>query len=109
MSVYDLFKAYDKNKNFRLSAEEIAFAVKKDLKVEMIQDEITALNDYFMAKYKHKQIKVNEFHDLLSTKFERKHDQAEAKKSLQDIKGRLSNLNKPVEQLLMDYNPETTD
>ena len=58
-------------------------------KIKMDADEVKIMRDYFMNKYKTKEISKTAFTELLKTKFETKHDKHEAKKSLKDVKHKL--------------------
>jgi len=89
VNVNKIFKDYDKNHNGRLSAEELANAMLTDYGIKMQEDEIKGIRDYFMNKYKSKEIPNSAFTELLNTKFEKKTDAAEARKSLYDIRNRL--------------------
>jgi hypothetical protein len=55
----------------------------------MEEDEVKIMRDYFLNKYKSKEISKTAFTELLKTKFERKHDVAEARKALYDVKHKL--------------------
>ena len=55
----------------------------------MEADEVKIMRDYFMNKYKSKEISKTAFTELLKTKFENKHDAAEARKALYDVKHKL--------------------
>jgi len=57
--------------------------------IKMDADEVKIMRDYFMNKYKAKEISKTAFTELLKTKFETKHDKHEAKKSLKDVKHKL--------------------
>jgi hypothetical protein len=85
----DLFDRYDKNKNKRLSPEELASALEKDMRIFMQPDEIKAIKEYF--KNRHNTIEISEldFISLLSMKFIRAFDESEAKRALAIIKQRV--------------------
>lgn len=90
----------------RLSPEEIAQALMTDYQIRLQDDEIRALRDYFMNKYKTREISQTAFFELLQTKFERKSDPAEARKALHDIKGKLEMEKKSPKGLIAEFNQE---
>lgn len=51
-----LFDRYDKNHNGRLSAEELRDALLKDYSIRLQEDELQVIKDYFINKYKSKEI-----------------------------------------------------
>lgn len=57
--------------------------------IKMQEDEIKGIRDYFINKYKSKEIPKSAFIELLATKFEKKSDAAEGRKALYDIRNRL--------------------
>lgn len=90
VNVNQLFDKYDKNRNMRLSPEELSAALMQDYQIRLQDDEVRAIRDYFMNKYKTKEISKSAFNELLSTDFKtQKCDTAEARKSLYDVRGRL--------------------
>lgn len=83
----ELFDRYDKNRNGRLSAEELRDALFNGGKgIKLSEEDIQMIKDYFRAKTRTEQINKNDFLELMSRQFERKFDQMAAKKSLSDIK-----------------------
>ena len=73
-----LFDTYDANKNGRLSAEELAKALLLDQKIQLSDDEIQVIKEYFKNKHNTLEIKKMDFIDLINTKFERHFDSEEA-------------------------------
>lgn len=51
VNVAQLFEKYDKNQNKRLSAEELAYALAKDLNIHLTDDETGAIKEYFKNKH----------------------------------------------------------
>ena len=82
VNVSQLFDRYDTNGNGRLSAEELARAFKNDFNLSLQDDEIVTIKEYFKAKHKSTEIGKLDFIDLIQSKFVRKFDIEEAKKSL---------------------------
>jgi Ca2+-binding EF-hand superfamily protein len=84
-----LFEKYDKNHNRRLSADELASALQKDMKIVLAEDEIMAIRQYFKNRHNSTEIGELDFIALINTKFERVFDEPEAKRSLALIKQRV--------------------
>lgn len=84
-----LFDKYDENKNGKLSAEELADALKKDQKLILMDDEIQIFKEYFKQHYKTTEIYKSDFIKMLETKFERKADADHAKKALALLREKL--------------------
>jgi Ca2+-binding EF-hand superfamily protein len=82
VNVSQLFDKYDTNGNGRLSVEELARAFKNDFNFSLQDDEIVTIKEYFRAKHKSAEIGKLDFIDLLQSKFVRKFDPEDAKKSL---------------------------
>lgn len=51
VNVAELFEKYDKNQNRRLSAEELANALLKDMKIQLAEDEVAAIKEYFRSRH----------------------------------------------------------
>jgi Ca2+-binding EF-hand superfamily protein len=64
-NVAAVFDNYDRNKNGRLSAEELRDALQKDFSISLEQDEVKGITDFFVNKYKTKEISKTAFIDLL--------------------------------------------
>lgn len=84
-----LFATIDKNHNGRMSAEELAKGMYQEYQIKMQDDEIKGISQYFINKYKSKEIPKSAFIELLQTKFEKKSDAAEARKALYDVRNKL--------------------
>mmetsp|Transcript_46373 Transcript_46373/g.61418 ORF Transcript_46373/g.61418 Transcript_46373/m.61418 type:complete len:136 (+) Transcript_46373:2589-2996(+) len=85
LNLGELFDRYDKNRNGRLSVEELREALSK-AGIKIGQDDMAMIRDYFLAKTRTEQINKTDFIELMNTNFERKFDQQAARKSLSDIK-----------------------
>ena len=81
----ELFDRYDTNRNGLISAEELRDGLVK-AGIRMSDDDVAMIKEYFRAKTRREQIGKQDFLALLGTTFERKFDQAAARKSLSDIK-----------------------
>jgi hypothetical protein len=66
-----LFDKYDKNKNQRLSAEELADALEKDMHIKMAVEDIAAIRNYFKNRHNSNEIDLLNFMDLIHSKFTR--------------------------------------
>jgi len=84
-----LFDKYDQDKNFRLSAKEIAEAFRIDYKINLTKEEIETLEEYFKNKYNVTEIHRRDFFELVATKFERKVDEVEARASLSALRQKM--------------------
>lgn len=80
-----LFDGIDTNRNGLISAEELRDGLVK-AGIRMSDDDVAMIKEYFRAKTRREQIGKQDFLALLGTTFERKFDQAAARKSLSDIK-----------------------
>ena len=80
-----LFDGIDTNRNGLVSAEELRDGLVK-AGIRMSDEDVAMIKEYFRAKTRREQIGRQEFLALLGTTFERKFDQAAARKSLSDIK-----------------------
>ena len=69
VNISQLFDKYDLNKNGKLSAEELAKALKNDFNISLVEEEIQTIKDYFKAKHKSLEIRKLDFIDLLNFKF----------------------------------------
>ena len=75
----------------------------------MEADEVKIMRDYFMNKYKSKEISKTAFTELLKTKFENKHDKAEARKALYDVKHKLEVMKMTPMKLIEQVNIHRED
>ena len=89
VNLSDLFDRYDRNKNKSLSAEELATALEKDMRIVMQPDEVKAIKEYFKNRHNSSEINELDFISLLSMKFVRVFDESEAKRALSIIKQRV--------------------
>ena len=80
-----LFDRYDTNRNGLISAEELRDGL-ATAGIRMSDDDVAMIKEYFRVKTRREQINRQDFLTLMSTTFERKFDQAAARKSLSDIK-----------------------
>ncbi|CDW85652.1 protein fantom [Stylonychia lemnae] len=107
VNINELFVKYDENKNQRLSAEELATALRKDFSYIMMDDEIQTIKEYFLNKFKSYEIFKQDFFDLLSTKFDNTSDQTEATESMKLLRIKFAQItNKTPSQLLNQFNFE---
>jgi Ca2+-binding EF-hand superfamily protein len=105
-----LFDLYDKNKNKRLSAEELSSALSKDMKINLAEDEVKALKDYFRNRHGSTEIGELDFMSLLSMKFQRLFDEPEAKRALAIIKQRIYNaIGKTAKMICKEFDVEGID
>ena len=101
-----LFDKYDRNKNLKLSAEELRDAFATDHGINLHDDEVRAIKDYFVNKFRAPQITKQAFIELLQTKFEVKSDSSEARKCLVDIRNKLEVMKKTPQRLLQEFNTD---
>ena len=71
MNVPQLFDKYDKNKNQRLSPEELAEALERDMHIQLSKEDIAAIRNYFKNRHNSNQIDLMNFMDLIHHKFTR--------------------------------------
>jgi Ca2+-binding EF-hand superfamily protein len=95
-----LFDKYDKNKNQRLSAEELKDALNEDHGIVLHEEEVRTVKEYFVNKYRSQQISKQAFVELLTTKFEKKSDGVEARKCLVDVRNKLEMMKKTPQRFL---------
>ena len=109
-NVAAVFDNYDRNKNGRLSAEELRDALQKDFSISLEQDEVKGITDFFVNKYKTKEISKTAFIDLLlNSQFKNKADAQEARKSLYDLKQRFETTKTTPQRFLQEANPEKSE
>jgi Ca2+-binding EF-hand superfamily protein len=110
INISELFEKYDKNKNRRLSAEELARALKNDMRIELIDEEINAIKDYFKNRHNTSEIGELDFIGLLNMKFLRQFDEPEAKRALALIKQRIYvALGKTAKAICKEFDVEGLD
>ena len=73
LNLNDLFDRYDKNHNGRLDVDELRAALKL-AKINIDDDDMQILREYFRAKDRSGKIKKADFIALMTTTFERKID-----------------------------------
>ena len=103
VNLSELFEKYDKSKNKKLSAEELAQALKNDMKMELATEEVKAVKEYFKNKHNSVEISELDFISLMNMKFARQFDEAEAKRALIIIKQRI---NKNAKMICRDFDVE---
>ena len=86
VKIPELFDRYDRNKNGRLSADELASALEKDMHITMEKEDVQAIADYFKNRHNSTEIGALDFMTLMNMKFTRVFDENEAKRSLALIK-----------------------
>ena len=69
VNISELFEKYDRNKNRRLSAEELAKALRNDMRIELNDEEINAIKEYFKNRHNTNEIGELDFIGLLNMKF----------------------------------------
>jgi Ca2+-binding EF-hand superfamily protein len=106
VNIPTLFDKYDKNKNQRLSAEELRDALNDDHGIILQDEELRTVKEYFMNKYRSQQISKQAFVELLTTKFEMKSDGVEARKCLVDVRNKLDAIKKTPQRFLQEFNTE---
>ena len=84
-NVGEIFEKIDKNRNGRISAEELSSALNK-IGIKVLTDDIIVIKDYFRAKTQHAEVNKTEFITLMNKNYERKFDKRAAEKSLSDIR-----------------------
>lgn len=104
----ELFDRYDQNKNGTLSAEELAVAIKKDLKTQLSDEEVLIMKQYFVDKTRRVEIMKSAWIDLVNTKFENVVDQGSARESLSSLKKKFSTGNDSAANVLRAYQIEST-
>ena len=103
-----LFDKYDKNRNGRLSAEELADALRQDMNIQLQEDEVAGVKEYFKNKYGTLEINKCDFIEMLKAKFERKCDAEDAKKALALVKQRMTTVGKTPMQVMNTFDMEKT-
>jgi Ca2+-binding EF-hand superfamily protein len=71
VNVGAMFQEYDTNNNGRLSAEEIKIAMKKHVQINLGDNEVKLLRDFFVSKYRTPEIKSTHFETLINSQFKR--------------------------------------
>jgi len=111
VNIGDLFEKADRDKNYQISAQEMAEAISNSsggkIKLELV--EIKLIDDYFLNRFNHKQLTRAEFIELMSTKFNNKHDEGEARKSLATLKQKCDNMKINIQKHLMEHNAEKAE
>jgi len=71
VNVGELFEKADIDKNFHISAEEIALAIRDSSQGNIILEraEIKLIEDFLLNRFNHKQITRAEFFGMMNTKF----------------------------------------
>lgn len=111
VNIGDLFEKADKDKNYHISAEEMATAIVDSSggKIRLERVEVKLIDDYFQNRFNHRQLSRAEFIELMTTKFQNKHDEAEARKSLAIIKQKCDNARININKHLMEHNSEKAE
>ncbi len=84
-NVGEIFSKIDKNRNGRVSAEELGSALNK-IGIKVLTDDLIVIKDYFRAKTQHEEVNKTEFIALMNKNYERKFDKRAAELSLSDIR-----------------------
>jgi Ca2+-binding EF-hand superfamily protein len=103
VNISDLFEKYDKNKNKRLSTQELATALGNDMRINLTEEEIQAIKDYFKNKHNSTEIGELDFITIMNMKFSRQFDEPEAKRALLIIKQRSG---KSTKMICREYDVE---
>ena len=103
VNISDLFEKYDKNKNKRLSAQELAVALRNDMRIDLTEEEVQAIRDYFKNKHNSNEIGELDFITLMNMKFTRQFDEGEAKRAMVIIKQRVG---KTAKMICRDFDVE---
>ena len=69
----EMFDKYDKNRNGRLSVEELKDGLNR-AGIKIGDEDTSMIREYFRAKTRYEQINKNDFIELMNTNFERKFD-----------------------------------
>ena len=86
-----IFSAYDKDKNSKLSVEELQAAMAKQ-GINLGIEEVQMMKDYFKNMYGSTEVSKNAFIELLGTKFVREFDEKKARKSLKDLNAKVDEM-----------------
>jgi len=106
LTVDEIFSIYDQNNNQMLSAEELQAAVKGEMSIVLTKDEVSTMQEFFMAKYKRNQVRQSEFRDLLEKKTVRQYRPKEAKQVLAKMRNKFSKSgNETIEKYLNNFGP----
>lgn len=106
LTVDEIFSIYDQNNNQMLSAEELQAAVKGEMSIVLTKDEVSTMQEFFMAKYKRNQVRQSEFRDLLDKKTVRQYRPKEAKQVLAKMRNKFSKSgNETIEKYLNNFGP----
>ena len=62
-----MFSKYDTTKNNKLSAQELAVALMKDMNIHLNDDEIMVIKEYFYNRYKTREITKMNFIEVMET------------------------------------------
>jgi Ca2+-binding EF-hand superfamily protein len=100
VAVSGLFDKYDKNRNNRLSAEELAGALLNEYQIKLQEEEIMMIKDHFKAKTRSTEISKTAFIELLQAQKKDPSDASEAMQTLFDIKMHLQNQRTSAKELL---------
>ena len=79
VNVATLFDKYDKNKNGKLSAHELARALAVDQNIRLDPDEVQIIQEYFRNKFNSLEITKSAFVELMAKDYERVYDLEQAK------------------------------
>lgn len=72
-----------------MSAEELASALEKDMRITMEKEDVQAISEYFKNRHNSNEIGALDFMSLMNMKFTRVFDEHEAKRTLVLIKQRV--------------------
>lgn len=67
------------------------------------------IREFFQHKYRSNEVTKQHFIELLNTRFEKKSDAQEARKSLSDLKSKFEATRKSPKALLQEFNSEQTE
>lgn len=73
-----------------MSAEELASALEKDMRITMEKEDVKAIQEYFKNRHNSVEIGALDFMSLMNMKFTRVFDENEAKRTLVLIKQRIT-------------------
>ena len=81
IDIQKVFEIYDKDKNYRLSAEELCMGLSRQ-GIKLEPEETKCIKDYFHNRFQSSEISLENFRELMRTKFKRQYDKNDARKAL---------------------------
>jgi len=97
MTLTDIFRRYDANKNDQLNPKEIQTTMSELVKYKITADEVAILTEFLKSRYGRSEIRKSELADVITRLSPRKYDSPAAKLTLQTLNKQLQRKGRGVE------------